>query len=145
MIYTSSTHGKPFIAFRAGGSGDITETNLLWQNNLGADVPSPTTDGKWIYVVNDNGIVVAFDPITGDTMWDRRRIEPGIYTASPVIADGKMYATSEEGTTTVLAVGGEFKILAVNKLGDYTLSTPAPVGNQIFIRTAEYLYCISNK
>jgi outer membrane protein assembly factor BamB len=145
IIYASSTRGMPFIAFRAGGIGDITKTNLLWQNNLGADVPSPTTDGKRIYVVNDNGIVVAFDPKTGDIEWERRRIEPGIYSASPVIADGKMYATSEEGTTTVLAVGGEFKILAVNKLGSYTLATPAPVDNQIFIRTADYLYCIANK
>jgi outer membrane protein assembly factor BamB len=145
IIYTSSTRGKPFIAFRPGGRGDITATNLVWQNNLGPDVPTPTTDGKRIYVLSDNGVVVAFDPKTGAIVWDRKRIEPGTYSASPVIADGKIYATSEDGTTTVLEAGSEFKILAVNKLGSYTLATPAPVDNQIFIRTADDLYCIAHK
>ncbi len=145
IVYTTSTRGKPFIAFRPGGSGDITKSNLVWQNDLGSDVPTPTTDGRRIYVLGDNGIVVAFDPKTGAIVWDRQRIEPGTYSASPTIADGKMYATNEEGTTTVLEVGGEFKILAVNKLGTHTLATPAPVDNQIFIRTGDYLYCIANK
>ncbi len=145
MIYASSTRGKPLIAFRPGGTGDITQTNLAWQNDLGADVPSPTTDGKRIYLVNDNGIIVAFDPKTGALLWDRRRIDPGIYSASPVIADNKIYATNEDGTTTVLAAGDEFKILAVNRLDSYTLATPVPVDDQIFIRTAEYLYCIGGR
>ncbi|MCY4189300.1 MAG: hypothetical protein OXD30_12535, partial [Bryobacterales bacterium] len=56
--------------------------------------------------------------------------------------DGKLYAISEEGTTTVLKAGDKFEILAVNRLDGYTLSSPAAAGSQIFIRTAEYLYCI---
>jgi outer membrane protein assembly factor BamB len=145
VVYTTSTRGRPFIAFRPGGKGDITGTNLVWKNDLGSDVPTPTTDGKWIYVVNDRGIVVSFDPKTGKVVWDRQRIEPGTYSASPVVADGKIYATNEEGTTTVFATGEEFKILAVNKLADHTLATPAVADNQIFIRTDNYLYCIAEK
>ena len=145
IVYTTSTRGRPFIAFRPGGKGDITATNLVWKNDLGSDVPTPTTDGKWIYVVNDRGIVVSFDPKTGKVIWDRQRIEPGTYSASPVVADGKIYATNEEGTTTVFAAGEAFKILAVNKLADHTLATPAVADNQIFIRTDNYLYCIAEK
>ncbi len=96
-------------------------------------------------MVNDRGIVVSFDPQTGKPIWDRQRIEPGTYSASPVIADGKIYATNEEGTTTVLATGEAFKILAVNKLADHTLATSAVADNQIFIRTDNYLYCIAQK
>ncbi len=142
MIYTPSTRGRPFIAFRAGGSGDISKTNLVWRNNLGADVPTPTTDGKRIYVLGDKGIVVALDAKSGEVIWDRRRIEPGVYSSSPTLADGKIYATNEDGTTTVLLAGDEFKILATNKLDSHTLASPAAAGNQLFIRTADYLYCL---
>ena len=137
VIYTPSTRGKPFIAFRAGAGDDAT----LWSNDLGADVPTPTTDGKRIYVINDRGIAVALDAKTGEIIWDRQRIEPGTYSASPLLADGKIYATSEDGVTTVLKAGAEFQILAVNRLDEHTLASPAAVGRQIFLRTEEHLYC----
>jgi outer membrane protein assembly factor BamB len=62
-----------------------------------------------------------------------------------VLADGKIYATSEDGTTTVVSADGDFKILAVNKLNDYTLASPAVAGENIFIRTANFLYCLGKK
>ncbi|MCP5114445.1 MAG: PQQ-binding-like beta-propeller repeat protein [bacterium] len=142
MVFTSSRSGRPFIGFRAGGSGDITGKRELWTNDLGADVPTPTTDGKKIYVVNDRGIASALNPTTGEVIGERKRLEPGTYSSSPLLADGKIYATSEDGPTTVFTPGDEFEILAVNKLDTYTLASPVAVGNQIFIRTMEHLYCI---
>ena len=133
---------RPFIAFRTDGSGDVTESKKLWSTDYGPDVPTPTSDGERLYIIDDRGIALNLKVSDGSTIWDRTRIEPGTYSASPLLADGKIYAISEEGTTTVLKAGDEFEILAVNRLDDYTLASPAAVGNQIFIRTAEYLYCI---
>ena len=133
---------RPFIAFRTDGSGDITESKKLWSTDYGPDVPTPTSDGERLYIIDDRGISLNLRVSDGSTIWDRTRIEPGTYSASPLLADGKIYAISEEGTTTVLKAGDEFEILAVNRLDDYTLASPAVAGNQIFIRTAEYLYCI---
>ena len=124
LVFTSSRSGRPFIGFRAGGKGDITGKNEVWTNNLGADVPTPTTDGKVLYVVNDRGIVVSLNPKSGETVWERQRIAPGTYSSSPLLADGKIYATNEDGTTTVLKAGGEFEILAVNKLNEYHAGQP---------------------
>lgn len=142
-VYASSTRGKPFIAFRAGGHGDITATDLVWKNDMGSDVPTPTTDGKRIYVVTDRGVMVCLDAKTGAVIWDRQRIEPGTYSASPLLADGKLYVTNEDGATTVLQAGDEFKILGVNHLNSHTLASPVAAGNQIFLRTADYLYCLA--
>jgi outer membrane protein assembly factor BamB len=142
-VYTTSTRGKPFIAFRAGGSGDITATNLVWKNNLGSDVPTPTTDGKRIYAVTDRGIMVCLDAATGMLVWGRQRIEPGTYSASPLLADGRLYVTSEDGATTVLEASDQFKILAVNRLNSHTLASPVAAGDQILLRTADYLYCLA--
>ena len=133
---------RPFIAFRTDGSGDVTESMKLWSTDYGPDVPTPTSDGERLYIIDDRGISLNLKVSDGSTIWDRTRIEPGTYSASPLLADGKIYAISEEGTTTVLKAGDEFEILAVNRLDDYTLASPAAAGNQIFIRTAEYLYCI---
>jgi outer membrane protein assembly factor BamB len=145
-VFTTSREGRPFIGFDpSGASGDITGKSELWTNNLGADVPTPTTDGELIYVVNDRGIAVALDPETGEQAWERQRLEPGTYSSSPLLADGKIYATSEDGTTVVMKAGPEFEILAVNKLNEYTLASPVAVDNQLFIRTMDYLYCIQKK
>lgn len=133
---------RPFIAFRTDGKGDVTESKRLWSTDYGPDVPTPTSDGERLYIIDDRGIALSLRVSDGSTVWDRTRIEPGTYSASPLLADGKIYAISEEGTTTVLKAGDEFEILAVNRLDDYTLASPAEAGNQLFIRTATYLYCI---
>lgn len=145
VIYTTSTRGKPFIAFKPGGSGTLGDDHVVWKNDLGSDVPTPTTDGKRIFVVNDRGIIMAFDAKSGDVLWDRQRLAPGTYSSSPILADGKIYATNEEGTTTVVEAGDEFEILAENRLNDHTLATPSPSGDELYIRTAQYLYCIANQ
>ncbi len=144
-VFTSSTRGRPFIAFRAGGSGDITGKNELWINNLGADVPTPTTDGRYIYVLGDMGIMNCIEALTGTVVYQGKRIENGTYSASPLLADGKIFCINEEGTTTVVKAGTGFEILGVNKLDSLTLASPVAVDNQIFIRTADHLYCIQQK
>lgn len=135
---------KPFIAFRADGSGDVSESHRLWSTQHGPDVPTPVSDGERLFIVNDKGITLCLRVADGSEVWGRSRMELGTYSASPVIADGKIYATNEEGTTTVIEAGDEFKILATNKLNDYTLASPAVSGEQIFIRTSNYLYCLAD-
>ena len=135
---------KPFIAFRAGGSGDVSESHRLWSTQHGPDVPTPVSDGERLFIVNDKGITLCLRVADGSEVWGRSRMALGTYSASPVLADGKIYATNEEGTTTVIEAGDEFKILATNKLNDYTLASPAVSGEQIFIRTSNYLYCFAN-
>ena len=139
MVFAPSRR-KPFIAFRLTG-GAQPALERLWSTEYGPDVPTVTTDGQRVYIIDDRGIALCMTT-AGEVIWDRNRLEPGTYSASPVLADGKIYAINEEGTTTVIKAGGEFEILSVNKLNDYTLASPAVVGDQIFIRTANYLYCI---
>ena len=144
IIY-APTRVKPLTAFKAGGHGDITETHRLWTFQNGPDVPTPVTDGKYFYIVDDRGVMYCLDAKTGEKIWGPQRIKPATYSSSPILADGKLYVTNEEGLTTVLKAGPEFKVLAENALDDYTLSTPAISDGQIFIRTAQNLYCIGKR
>lgn len=147
MIYAPSRR-RPLIALRAGGTGDVTESHTAWKwdDRGGPDVPTPVSDGKHFYMVDDSGMVTCLDAKTGKLVWGPERTAVGTVDASPVLADGKLYITNEGAVTTVLAAGPEFKVLATNELdGTYTLSSPAISGKQIFLRTASHLYCIGEK
>jgi len=144
IIYTPS-RVKPLLALKAGGRGDITSSHVLWSTVNGPDVPTPVTDGKYFYVVNDRGIMWCLDAKTGKEYYGQQRIKPGTYSASPVLADDKIYVTNEDGLTTVIKAGPSFEVISENALNDYCLSSPAISDGQIFIRTAGQLYCIGNK
>jgi outer membrane protein assembly factor BamB len=144
LIY-APTRVKPLLALKAGGRGDITTSHLVWSTNNGPDVPTPVTDGKYFYIVNDRGIMWCLDAKTGAEIYGQQRIKPGTYSASPVLADDKIYVTNEEGLTTVVKAGPKFEVLAENPLNDYCLSSAAISDGQIFIRTATNLYCIGKK
>jgi hypothetical protein len=100
------------------------------------------TDGKYFYIVNDRGIVWCLDAKTGQEIYGQQRLKPGTYSASPVLADDKMYVTNEDGLTSVIKAGPRFEVITENPLNDYTLSSPAISDGQIFIRTAQQLFCI---
>jgi len=133
---------RPLLAIRAGGRGDVTESHRVWQTNYGPDVPTPVSDGKYLYILRDNGVMYCHDARTGAQVYGGRRVAPGTYSASLVLADGKIYATSEDGITTVVKAGPQFEVLAENSLDDYTLSSPAIVNGQIFLRTDFALWAI---
>ena len=144
IIY-APTRVKPLLALKAGGRGDVTTSHLLWSFAFGPDVPTPVTDGKYFYIINDRGIVWCLDAKTGAEVYGQQRIKPGTYSGSPVLADGKIYITNEDGLTTVLAAGPKFEVLAENPLNDYTLSSPAISDGRIYIRTGNFLYSIGQK
>jgi outer membrane protein assembly factor BamB len=102
-------------------------------------------DGKYFYSVNDRGIVWCLDAKTGKEVYGRKRLKPGSYSASPILADGKIYVTSEDGLTTVFKAGPDFEILAENNIDEYVLSTLAISDGQIFLRSDKALYAIGKR
>jgi outer membrane protein assembly factor BamB len=144
MIY-APTRVKPLLAIKAGGRGDITQSHRVWSFQNGPDVPTPVTDGKYFYSVTDSGVMYCLDARTGQEIYGQQRIKAGTYSSSPVLADGKIYITNEDGLTTVVRAGPKFEVLAENNLADYCLSSPAISDGQIFIRTTGFLYCIGKR
>jgi outer membrane protein assembly factor BamB len=144
-IVYAPTRRTPLIALKAGGEGDVTESNRLWEWTGGGapDVPTPVCDGTYYYMVDDGGQVTCLDARKGTLVWGPEDSDLGRVSASPVIADGRIYVLSETAETAVFETGGAFKPLGKHALdGSYTLSSPAIDGEEIFIRTASHLYCI---
>ena len=133
---------KPMLALRGFGRGDVTRSALLWSTDQGPDVPTPATDGTLLYVVNDKGLLWCLDLATGRAHYGPQRLRVGTYSASPLLADGKLYVINEDGLTSVVKAGTAFELIAENALDDYTLSSPAAAGGQLFLRTKGNLFAI---
>ena len=104
---------------------------------------TPVTDGERFYVVTDNGVMYALDAKTGEVLLGPTRLPSGTYSASPVLAEGRLYIINEDGMASVVRLADDdLEILATNDMEAYTLSSMAMSNGQIFLRTAEALYCI---
>lgn len=141
---------NPLVALRAGGKGDISTSHVAWTFHRGPDVPSPVSDGTILYLVSEQGIVFALDLQTGKPIYGPERLPPDFYSASPVLADGKIYVTGEStGVTTVFRAGPKFEILASNTFNDpcapYCLSSVAISQGQLFIRTDANLWVVGKR
>jgi outer membrane protein assembly factor BamB len=141
-IVVAPTRVRPMLALRAFGRGDVTATHQLWSFERGPDVPTPATDGTHLYVLTDKGVLWCLDLATGKPHYGPERLAVGTYSSSPLLADGKLYVTSEDGLTTVVKAGPAFERLAENPLGGFTVSSPIAAGGRLYLRTSEALYSI---
>jgi outer membrane protein assembly factor BamB len=149
MLFSSSGRAGPTLAIRPGGQGDVTRTHLVWSSPRGSPfIPSPILHGDQLYMVNDmTSIATAFDAKTGRALWQNRlgAAQREGFSASPVVVDGKIFFTNDEGETFVLRGGGEFNLLHVNSIGERTLASPALVDGRWYIRTAVHLFAIGSR
>jgi outer membrane protein assembly factor BamB len=141
-LIIAPTRVRPILAIKPGGTGNISESHKVWSFDRGPDVPTPVSDGKLLYIVGDSGVVYALEATTGTVVYGPERLKSGTYSASPVLADGRIYVTSEEGVTSVFSAGPKFELLAENAMNEYTLSSVAVSNGQIFLRTEGHLYAI---
>lgn len=149
-LIIAPTRNNPMVAIRPGGKGNVAATHVAWTFAQGPDVPTPVSDGTLLYVVRDGGVAFALDVKTGATVYGPERLPNGTYSASPILADGKIYVTTEEeGITSVYRAGPKFELLASNRLAEdcspYCLSTVAISDGQLFMRTASYLWAIGER
>jgi outer membrane protein assembly factor BamB len=141
VFITTGFQQPVLMAVRPDGAGDVTRTHVAWTLPRGAPLtPSPLIVGEELYIVNDAGIAICLDAKTGVPIWAQRLSGP--HSASPVFADGRIYFLSEEGVTTVIAPGREFRVLATNRLDGTTYASMAVSAGSFVVRSDRHLYRI---
>lgn len=145
MVFTASGWQKDLLqAIRVENQGTSSgQPNVSWSLNRSVPyVPSPLVWGDELYLLEDKSFISCLSPSTGKPFYMKKRL-PGIqsFSASPTGADGRVYLVSENGTTVVIERGRNFEVLAVNKLDDTIYASPAMVGDSIYLRGKEHLYC----
>ena len=130
------------MAIKLGGSGDMTATAVKWQYLRPVpQVPSTVLYQGVLYMVNDSGILLSFDPATGNIL-KQGRLKGAIdkYFASPIGADGKIWLASQDGTISIVTAKGDWEMVQVNTLDDEVFATPIPADGELFVRTRSALY-----
>ena len=132
------------IAVKADGSGKV-----LWKNEEKCYEQSMLTHQGYVYALNDRGILFCWQASDGTEMW-KERLFTGPTSASPVLVGGNIYWPNESGQWFVFKPNPQkYESVAENQLGDEGFASPAVVGGQMFVRTAdssggkrqEWLYC----
>ena len=145
MVFTSSGFEKTTLrGIKLGGAGDLTATNIVWEQKKGCPTqPSLLYVKPHVYAVTEAGVATCYKGDTGEIVWQERLAEKAAFSASPLVAGGKIYVLSESGETVVLATGTEFKVLSRNPLGEKCQASPAVSRGRIYIRSDKNLFCIA--
>ena len=134
------------LAIKMGGQGDQTANAIRWRYQKPVpQVPSTLLYKGVLYMINDSGILISFDPATGNVL-KQGRLHGAIdkYFSSPVAADNKVFLIGQGGQVSVVKAAGEWEVLTVNELDDECYATPAIADGRIYIRTRSALYAFGS-
>ena len=145
VILNTGSRGANLLAVKLDQStrGDVTESHVVWDREKGnSRLCFPLLFDDSVYSLTDNGVLSRIDAKTGDEKWTGRI--GGNFVASPVIANGRLYAFDEDGRATVVdANANKFEILTRNLLEEGGKASPAVADGSFFVRTLEHVYRIT--
>lgn len=144
LLSCSSWPKRVLQAIRPDGTGNVTDTKVVWSSTMGAPyVPSPISVGDWFFTSGlDTKEVFCFEAVTGRILW-RERMGPA--HASPVTLNGLVYFLNDDGVMLVFKAGPAFELVARNELGEKTYASPAVSEGQMFLRGFGNLYCVGGR
>jgi outer membrane protein assembly factor BamB len=154
FICNSYRPNQPIYAIRAGGTGDISlkqnETSnqyVAWSMQRGGTyMPTPLIYGDFLYTCANHGVMAAYNPKTGERIYQQRIGDKGgAFSASPIAADGKIYLSSEDGEIFVVKAGAKYELLATNQMGEVLMATPAISDGMIFVRGQHTVFAIADR
>ncbi len=142
LVFISTSYDRPIVmAIRPDGQGDVTESHVAWTLDRGAPhTPSMVLAGDSLVMISDAGVASCVDAQSGKVQWQHR--VGGNFSASPLLADGKLYFQDEDGVGIVVEPGGEYRELARNDLKERTLASYAAMDGALLIRGSSHLYRI---
>ncbi len=144
LAYIPTGHGKSgLIALKLGGTGVLDSSQVAWRmEKTYPNKPSVTLVDDLLFVINDAGIATCLDAKSGNKIWSERL--GGNFSASPIVANKKLYVGNEEGKFFVFEASREFKLLAENEFEDGFMASPAIADSAMYLRSKSHLYKISN-
>jgi outer membrane protein assembly factor BamB len=145
---------RPIFVVRAGARGDLTlpegkdkSEAVAWsRTGRGSYMPTPLVYRGVVYVLNNNGVLDAYDLASGEELYRQRLPTVGSgFSASPVAADGKLYLSNEDGEMLVVAAGRAFAYVATNSMGELLMATPALSEGVMYVRSSTSLTAVGRK
>jgi outer membrane protein assembly factor BamB len=154
LIYVTSGYRpiQPIYAIKVGSNGDITlkegktsSDAIAWSKPRGGPyMPTPVVYGDLLYTCSNQGVLTAYNAITGERVYQERLGgKGGAFTASPVASDGKIYLSSEDGDVFVVKAGPKYELLSTNPVGEVMMATPAISDGLVIVRGHSNVYAFA--
>jgi outer membrane protein assembly factor BamB len=161
LVYTSAIVGEGVVvgaggfggstlAIKAGGNGDLSNQQLWYvQKEKKNRISSGVITKGHIFLCNMDGVAQCIELTTGKDKW-LERLKPtgakGEIWGSTIMAGDNIYVVNQSGDTFVLKANPEkLEVVSTNPLNEPSNSTPAISNGEIFIRTHQALWGISEK
>jgi len=145
---------KPIFVLKPGATGDITLKEgqskspwVVWSlQGAGPYMPTPLAYKGILYVLQNQGILDAYDLHSGEALY-RQRLDHrgGGFSASPVAADGRLYLSGEDGQVFVVRAGATFQLLGTHDMGERLMATPALAGDMLLVRGTSHLFAVGSR
>jgi outer membrane protein assembly factor BamB len=144
VYINTAAGGMKFLAVRPDGTGDVSGSHIAWKSSQGTGSrSSQLLLGERLFLIGDAGTASVLDAATGKAVWQKRL--GGEFSASPILADGRIYASNQGGETFVLSVADPYPVLATNTLDDGCMASPAVFDGGFYLRTKTHLYRLGTR
>jgi outer membrane protein assembly factor BamB len=153
LVYITNGHGRsPVYAVRLSAKGDISlgddessNQHVAWSHPKGGNyMTTPIVCGDYLYCCSNSGRLSCFNTTTGELVYRQSLGSRSVaFSASPVAADGKIYFPAEKGDIYVVKAGPEFEVIAVNKMHETCMATPAISDGALLFRIRNHLVSIA--
>ena len=138
LVFGSNEYAR-LVAIRPGENPEI-----VWENDeYLPEVASPVESEGLLFIGTSYGVFVCYDALTGEKYWEHEGYEG--YYASPIVADGKVYAVDMGGIMHIFEVNKELRVIGEPKLGEKVVASPAFADGMIYLKGDKSLFCIGNK
>lgn len=138
LVYAANEYAR-LVAIRPGAADPV-----VWENDeYLPEIASPVVSGGLIFIATSYGVLVCYDAATGEKYWEEEAQQG--FSASPMVADGKLYAMDSGGTMHIFSLSKEMKKLGTPVLGERAYASPAFSEGTIYLRGENYLYGIGNE
>lgn len=146
---SSGPGGASAIAIKAGGAGELSDTDRLWRlERAKSAIGSGVIHRGHLYNVTQDGFAQCLDAKSGKIIWEERLRGSGARGgswSSILLSDGKLYIPNQSGDVFVLRANPTFEVLATNSLGESMNASLAASEGNLFVRTDKALWCLSGE
>lgn len=165
VVYVSN-QGPRTSAIDASGSGDVTESHVLWRgNNALPDTPSPFATAQRVYTLDSYGYLTSYDPARINEknkralFWELELDPQAQFYSSPLSVGELVYAFDKtpedprafvvdlskaktDDTGALLPEAAEAMILSVNPMAEPCVSSPCILEGKLYIRGEKSIFCV---
>lgn len=142
VVFATTRDPQPTTtAIRADGSGDVTNSHVLWQSSAaGSSLLSPVRFENSVVCPHENGLLVSLDAGTGKTQWQRQMT--GAFLMQPILTEGELWCLDDGGRAVLVDLAQRGKIISETSLAGGVVGQPAALRSHLLLRTKSGLLCL---